>query len=449
MKRATFDLTVPGWAILIAVAILFVMGVASVYVTDTHYTAGHDGPKNAMKQCVFALVGLVVAVGVLKVGYQRISEHAYAIFAIALLALIPLLAAKLLNSSFGGLTSPRNGAYRWIRLPGFQFQPSEFMKVAYLLALAWYLRYRGNYRRFRGLLLPFVVSAVPLTLILLEPDLGTVLLLLPVLFAMLFMVGAKLKHLGIVILIAVAATPFAWRRLKPYQRMRVTAVLLQSDTLRDAVINKPEAFKALARKRDAVEWAASSGYQLVHSKNAVGSGKLLGCGWGKGVYTTHSLLPDRHNDFVFSIIAHQWGFAGCILVLLCFTAIVIAGVRIASVTTEPFGRLLAVGVVALVATQVIINTGMAVGLMPITGMTLPFVSYGGSSLLTNFVAIALLVSVSQHRPFLLASKPFEFSREHTEKVHLAERAHTPPAEDDPDDRSCPTTLSVSPASSPS
>ncbi|MCH7632601.1 MAG: FtsW/RodA/SpoVE family cell cycle protein, partial [Planctomycetes bacterium] len=149
---------------------------------------------------------------------------------------------------------------------------------------------------------------------------------------------------------------------------------------------------------------------------------LFGHGWGKGIYVDTSLLPDRHNDFIFAIVAHQWGLIGCLLVLACYVVIVIAGVRIASVTTEPFARLLAVGIVTLIATQAFISVAMSVGLMPITGMTLPFVSYGGSSVLCNFVAVALLISVSQHRPYLLTRKPFVFGREETEQTT---RAPTP------------------------
>ncbi|MCH7808829.1 MAG: FtsW/RodA/SpoVE family cell cycle protein [Planctomycetes bacterium] len=170
-------------------------------------------------------------------------------------------------------------------------------------------------------------------------------------------------------------------------------------------------------------------YQIefpIHSKNAIASGGLFGYGWGKGIYVTSGLLPDRHNDFVFSIIAHQWGLFACLLVLACFAAITMAGVAIASATSEPFARLLAVGLTALIATQALVNVGMTVGLMPITGMTLPFVSYGGSSLLTNFVAVALLISISKHRPYLLALKPFEFGKRKRKPAHLVEPGEASP-----------------------
>ena len=204
-------------------------------------------------------------------------------------------------------------------------------------------------------MVPFAVSAVPFTLILLEPDLGTCLLLVPVLFVMLYMAGAKVRHLMVIVAFGLALAPLAWAQIKPYQRMRVSAVLLQSDSIREAVIDQRHPYTRLGTKRQAIEWAAGSGYQLVHSKNAVGSGGVFGHGWGDGVYTASSLLPDRHNDFIFAIVAHQWGLLGCLLVLGCYGAMTVAGVIIASSTTEPFARLLAVGVLTLLLTQVLIK----------------------------------------------------------------------------------------------
>ena len=410
MRKPAHDLTQPGWMIAAAITILFLIGLASIYVTDTHYVAGHDGPRNAAKQVVRLVFSIVASAVVLRIGYQRIARYAYPIFAVSVVLLIPLVVASTLGHSFGGLMRPRNGAYRWIQLPGFPLQPSELMKVACILALAWYLRHRRSYRRFFGLLFPFLMMAVPAVLILKEPDLGTVILIVVVLFALLFIAGAKLWHLGVIALLAVAAVPLVWGRLQPYQRLRITAVALQSESLRDAIIAAPDRYSLVASRRQAIEWSANSGYQLVHSKNALGSGGFVGQGWGRGAYAENDWLPDRHNDFVFAIIGHQWGFVGCAVVLICYAVIVVMGVVIASATTEPIGRLLAAGVVALISAQVLINVGMTVGLMPITGMSLPFVSYGGSGLLTNFVAVALLISVSQHRPFVLYDRPFEFRR---------------------------------------
>lgn len=428
MNQWVDQITRPGLVILAAAGVLLSFGIASIYVCDTHYAAGHDGPANASRQVVYVLAALVLGAVVVRIGYHALARHAYLLFLVTTLALVPLFAAKLMGTTFGGLTPPRNGAYRWIQLPGFQVQPSEFVKVAFVLALAWYLRYRRNYRRFLGLLIPFLISAVPLALILLEPDLGTVVLMGPVLFVMLFMAGARIRHLLIIALMGLAALPFAWEQIKGYQRARVTAVILQSDWLRRDVIDSPERYEGFVSKRQALEWAASSGFQLVHSKNAIGSGGAVGNGWGDGVYVESNLLPDRHNDFIFAMIAHQWGFFGALLILSGYAAIVLAGARIASATAEPSGRLLAFGLVSLIAMQAVVNIGMSTGLMPITGMTLPFVSHGGSSLLSNAIAVALLISVSRHRPFMLATTPFEFTATDGIPAHPAEHRSYVPGE---------------------
>lgn len=416
MRRSTLDLGGAGWAIAGAVGVLFAIGVATIYVTDTHYVVGHDGPSNAFKQLLRFIAGAAVATIVLRVGYHAMGRYSYALFVLGVFLLVPLVVAKAMNSSMGGLTTPRNGAYRWIHLPGFPLQPSEFMKIAFVLALAWYLRYRKNYRKFDGLLVPVLGAAVPMLLILVEPDLGTAMLLVPVLFGMLFVAGARLRHLAVLILTGVAIAPFMWGHLAPYQRLRVTALLLQNEELRRDVIARPEEYEGFATKRQALEWAAGTGYQLVQSKNAIGSGGPLGHGWGQGIYVENNLLPDRHNDFIFAIVTHQWGTIGGAVVILCYVVIAVAGFRIASATAEPFARLLAVGVVALIICQALISMAMTMGLLPITGMTLPFVSYGGSSLLFNFAAVALLVSVAQHRPYLLTKDPIVLRRDQHERI---------------------------------
>jgi len=420
MSHRPHELTQPGWAIVLTAIALAAIGVAGIYVTDTHYASGDDGPINAAKQGIRIILGMFIAGVVIRVGYQGIGRMSYWFFAATVIPLIPLFIGKLTGFTFGGLVEPRNGAYRWIHFPGFPLQPSEFVKIAYIVALAWYLRDRKSYRRFTALLIPLSLSVVPFGLILLQPDLGMVVLMVIVMFAMLFLSGAKTRHIVLFVLVGVALLPIAWGQIKGYQRLRISAVLLQSEELRRAIIADPESYKSLATKRQAVEWAASSGYQLVHSKNAIGSGGLLGSGWGKGIYVNSHLLPDRHNDFIFAIIGHQWGFVGCLVVLACFAIHAVAGGLIASVTTDPFGRLVAGGLTALLITQVLVNVGMTIGLMPITGMTLPFVSYGGSSLLTSFIAVGLMISVSQHRPFLLALHPFDMARRKDKPFRLSE-----------------------------
>ncbi len=405
MTAHPLRLTGEGWVIAAAVATLGTIGLACIAATEH---ASGEGYRNTSKQVFYFVCATLAAVLILRVGYQHIAQHAYLIFGIALLLLIPPFIARVTHFEFGGLVPERRNTYRWIQLPGFALQPSEFMKVAYMLGLAWYLRYRKNYRTLTGLMTPLVMSAVPMALILLQPDLGTTLQTIPVLFVVLFVAGARVKHLVLFVVAGLILVPIGWSRIAPYQRARVALVLMQSEELRAKVIAQPDRYAWLATPRQAARWTHDDGYQLIASKAALGSGGVVGHGWGQGTYVEYNTLPEKHNDFVFAIIGHQWGLLGCLVVLSCYTLIALAGLRIATATTEPFARLLAVGVVTLIASQSLINIGENIGLMPITGMTLPFVSFGGSSLLTNFMAAALLISVSQHRPFLLADKPFEF-----------------------------------------
>ena len=415
MKRPLADLTQPGWVIALSVGILYTIGLATIYASSQVHAGGQTVSSTpfAVKQALSGALSLAVAVIVLRVGYLRIARRSYLIFALCVVLLLPMLVAKLLHSEFGGVIPRTRGSYRSINLPGYNLQPSELMKVGYILALAWYLRLRKNYRTFGGLAWPFAMSLLPMGLILMEPDLGTGLLFLPVVFVMLFVAGAKMRHLGVVVVFGLAALPVAWMHMEPYQQRRVTAVLFQSEAYRKKVAQSTQGPK----RKEALQWEVSSGMQLVRSKAALGSGGLLGQGWGHGAYVEYNFLPDRHNDFVFALVGHQWGLVGCLVVIGCYALIILAGAEIATVTQEPFGRLLAMGVVTLVAAQAVINIAMTVGLLPVTGMTLPLVSYGGSSLLSNAVALALLISVSRQRPFMLTRKPFEW-RDRSDRKRL-------------------------------
>ncbi len=405
MRRRVFNLSESAWAILIAVSILYVIGLLCIYATE----AGRSViPAHTIKQMLNVLVAATAFAAVVGIGYPTVARFAPLIVAVAVLLLIPLFVARYV--SLEPLVPQKRGAYRWIQLPFYSLQPSELMKVAYIIGLAAYLRYRRNYRTFLGLLIPMAASMVPLVLILLEPDLGTALLIMPVFFIMLFAAGARFKHFACLALVGLCLAPALWFEIHAYQRARILGVLLQSDTLRRKIIEEPDRYRMLGTEQQARQWEVDIGMQLVRSKAALGSGGWTGHGWGEGVFVEFSFLPDKHNDFIFAMVGHQWGFVGCLIVLICYMIIALAGIEIAAETMDPFARLLAVGVVSLILTQVVINIGMTLGLVPITGMTLPFVSYGGSSLLTNFLAVGLLVSVSRRRPYLLADRPFDFDR---------------------------------------
>ena len=398
--------------LLTAALILLTIGVVTIY------SVGHPAepsPANQntdlaniwQKQIQFAAVGILAFIAVNLINYRRLGTFSYWLYTLMLILLGVVLLGTFIDLPFVPLI---NGTHRWIRIhPSLpRIQPSEFCKLAYILALAWYLRYRSNYRSFKALIGPFVLTLLPMILILLEPDLGTVLLMMPILFTMLFVAGAKVKHLLIIILLAVSVSPLMWRQLDTDRRIRISSVLLQSRAVREKAKEYPILGEILVGdKFTERQWKNKWGYHLIRSKYAVASGRTQGYGFLKGPFVKYNFLPERHNDFIFAVIAHQWGFWGCLGILALFIVIIVCGLEIAANNTDPFGRLLAVGIVAMFAVEVIVNVGMTVGLMPITGLTLPLVSYGGSSLLVSMVAIGLLNNVGRCRPFTVAPKAFK------------------------------------------
>lgn len=400
--------------LLAATLALIAIGIATIY------SVGHPAePSPASqtedltnfwkKQAVFAVIAFVAFITVNMVNYRRLGEVSYWIYAFVLLLLAALLLNKLVDIRIGNLlTMPlRRGTRRWIQLTisgqSISLQPSEICKLAYILALAWYLRYQSNYRNFRALIGPFILTLLPMVLILLEPDLGTVMLMMPVLFSMLFVAGAKVKHLLIIVFMAILVSPLLWSRMEHYQRTRVSSVLLQSSWIRQKAEQHPTLGKILVGTKFSEKlWKSDWGYQLIRSKYAVASGGAKGYGFRRGPFVKYDFLDARHNDFIFAIIAEQWGFWGCLALFALYGIIVGCGLKIAIHNTDPFGRLLVVGIVAMFVVEVIVNVSMTVGLMPITGLTLPFVSYGGSSLLVSMAAVGLLNNVGRRRPLHLA-----------------------------------------------
>ncbi|MCP4708972.1 MAG: rod shape-determining protein RodA [Planctomycetes bacterium] len=387
---------------MLAVMGLVVIGLVSINAADR---AGSPQTHFAQKQLQWIALGVFVFFAANLIPYHFLGRYSYVFFGLSLILLVVVLVGKYLV--LWGILEEKNpfvpqikGAFRWIKLIPLQsdsavvraarIQPSEVAKIAYIIALAWYLRYRKNYRTLSGLIGPFVLSLVPMGLILLEPDLGTILLFLPVLFTVLFVAGAKVKHLLTIILLAVAFSPVFYFLMEPYQRQRIEIMFNQ---------NTDDAF-----------WLRDAGYQLYRSKISIGTGQVTGNGWDLNPSARRFLPPEVHNDFVFSLVAHQWGFVGGVGLLFLFSLLILGGIEVAAQQPEPFGRLLAVGFTSLIATQIFINTAMTMGLMPITGLTLPFVSYGGSSMLCNFLAFGLLINVARHRPMRLAPKSFEFGR---------------------------------------
>ncbi|OHB61390.1 MAG: hypothetical protein A2167_02995, partial [Planctomycetes bacterium RBG_13_46_10] len=277
------------------------------------------------KQLLFTVIGVLAFCAVNLINYRRLGALSFSIYIFVLLLLgVLLLGRYVVNIPF---VPEVNGAHRWItfEIAGRQLpsiQPSELCKFAFVLALAWYLRYRSNYRNFSALIGPFVLTLLPMVMILLEPDLGTVMLMMPILLTMLFVAGAKVKHLLIIILLAILVSPLLWYKMRPYQRTRISCVLLQSKWIQQKAEQHPGLGKFLVgSKFSTQQWKKDWGYHLIRSKFAIASGGVTGYGFRKGPFIKYDFLPYRYNDFIFAVFAHQWGFIGCIGLFILYVVV--------------------------------------------------------------------------------------------------------------------------------
>ena len=397
--------------LLTAVLMLVGIGIATIYSVGNPAElspASEMGNLSNLWKTQIQYIGVAILgfIAVNFFNYRHLGSISYWFFAVVLVLLAYLLVSRyLVELPFA--PPSRQGVHRWIVLhPNLpRIQPSEFCKLAYIVVLAWYLRYRSNYRSLSALIGPFALTLLPMVLILLEPDLGTVLLMMPILFTMLFVAGAKVKHLLIIILMALLVSPLLWYKMRTYQRRRISSVVLQNTWLREKAEKHPWLGQVLVgTKFSEKQWKSDWGWHLIRSKYAVASGGVKGYGFRKGPFVKYDFLEARHNDFIFAIIAQQWGFIGCLVLLALYTIIVSCGLEIAVHNSDPFGKLLAVGIVAMFVVEVIVNVSMTLGLMPITGLTLPLISYGGSSLLVSMASIGLLNNIGRCRPFTVAPK---------------------------------------------
>ena len=373
------------WPILAAVAVLVTVGVISISAVD---------PGGGRRQLVFLAIALAAMFILQAMDYRRVGRLAWPFF----LGGLALVLYTVLGSVLGGVpgVTIRNGAYNWIDFGPANLQPAELLKIGFVLVMARYLRYRKNYRTLGGLIPPFLLAGVPVALILKQPDLGTALVFIPVLFVMLYVAGARLRHLAAVVGLGLLACPLLWLSgtnlplfrhgpefVKGYQRERVYAMFNNDEqTLQE------------------------TGFQQHNALIAFGSGGMFGK--GAGVVPVGSKVPESQNDMVFAVVGEQFGFTGAFAVVFCYAVLFATGAEIASNTREPFGRLVALGMVALLAGQTFLNLAVATKLMPVTGVTLPFISSGGSSLIASFMAVGLLLNVARNKPFVMANDSFEY-----------------------------------------
>lgn len=317
-----------------------------------------------LRQTLWFILGIVGLVTAALINYRTLARFAYLIFGVLL---VLLLLVHVVGEA--GL-----GAQRWIRLGVWSLQPSEFMKLALIIVLARYFEdHKERLGDLRLLVVPVVIAAVPIVLILGQPDLGTATLLGLVTLSMLLLVGLRFKHLVFLALTGAALTPLLWSFLKGYQRQRLLGFLYpQLDPL-------------------------GAGYHITQSKIAVGSGELLGKGLKAASQSQLNFLPASHTDFIFAVLAEQWGFIGCLVILLLYYFLVTRGLEIASEAKDLSGALMAFGVMAMIMLQFVVNVGMVLGIMPVVGIPLPLLSYGGSSLLVTCLGIGLVINVHIRR----------------------------------------------------
>ena len=345
---------------------LSIVGVLSIY------SAGYRGPDLPaaqlwQQQIVWLILGLVGFFIVALLDYRWLCHWSWAFYtgAVGMLALTFLF----------GLMS--YGAKRWLRIGSFAIQPSEFAKLALMLTLAAWLGGKGREpSRWRNVLIALALLAMPLGFILKQPDLGSAMVLVPVTLLMLFVARARSRFLLAILAGGLALTLLAYPQLKPYQQKRLTVFFQGTEDPR-------------ARRAEA--------WNLTQSKIAVGSGGLWGRGWRQGTQSRLGFLPVAAKDFIFAVFAEEQGFVGSALMLLAYALLFGLGLKTAAEATDRMGTLLATGVVTMLFTHVFVNIGMTIGLLPITGLPLPLVSYGGSFALTTMLALGLLQSVRLHR----------------------------------------------------
>ncbi len=341
------------------------MGFLVLY-SASFQKAQATGVSFLTRQMSWAAMGFLLAVVLVLVDYHRWLEWAYLLYGLNVFFLLLVLEMGVV----------RGGAQRWLTFGGFNIQPSEFAKVTTILALARYLGSRKEMvkQSWKALFSAGLFVVVPMLLILREPNLGTAAVFIPVTLAMLLAWGIRLRVLGILLASGAALVPFGWLRLADYQRSRLLVFLNPNED------------------------PLGAGYTVVQSRIAIGSGEIWGKGWLAGTQNQLNFLPERHTDFIFSVVGEEWGFLGSSLCLGLLALLFYRGILIATQTRDPFGRLLVVGLITLLATHSVVNIGMTMGLMPVVGLPLPFLSYGGSWLMTCLVAVGIILSVGVRRP---------------------------------------------------
>jgi len=351
------------WTLLAVAVLIASIGILNLYSISA--SGETSGAAFYLKQISWLLIGLLIMIVVAFVEYRYYYDFAYLIHGVALFLLVVVMA-------FGMITS---GAQRWIRIGSLSFQPSEFVKISLVIALAKFFESPPSREGFtlKDLPVPFLVLVIPMGLILKQPDLGTAIILFLILLSILLFVKIRWSSLLILGLTGASILPLFWGFLKEYQKKRIYTFF---DPNLDPL---------------------GSGYHIIQSKIAVGSGGIFGKGFMKGTQCKLGFLPEQQTDFIFSVLAEEWGLIGSLLVISLYLILILWGLRIAVTAKDRFGAILAFGVVAMLFWHVFINVGMVVGMMPVVGIPLPLLSYGGSFMVSTLMGVGLLLNVSMRR----------------------------------------------------
>ena len=353
------------WPLLLIIILIAAISIANLY--SAIHPIGIPGKDILTKHIYWYIIGFCVMFIMMTFDYRLLESIAVPIyfFSIFLLVLV-LITGKTIS-----------GSQRWLSIGGlFSFQPSEFTKLSLVIILAKFFSTHRNIYEYKlhNLWLPILLATVQAILVLKEPDLGTALLLLIIAGSIIFVMKLKWKSIFSTIILFIVSAPILWTYiLKDYQKMRIMIFL------------RPE--------MDVL----GAGYHINQSKITIGSGMLWGKGYLGGTQTHLQFLPEQHTDFIFSVLAEEWGFIGIMIIMSIFAALIIRGMFIAFNSKDQFGAILAVGITATIFWQLIINIGMVTGLLPVVGIPCTFLSYGGSSLVTTMVSLGLLMNISMRR----------------------------------------------------
>ena len=358
-------LTKYDFNVVFASIIITIVGLFNIYsATNTASVTGTAGLFS--HQLIFIGIGLIFMTFFIVIDYRRLGKSIYIAYAINILLLLAVLA----------IGRSASGARRWLAFGPLSLQPSEFMKITGVLTLARYFSNDMNFDGYtlRDLLVPTAIIAIPAGLIVIEPDLGSGLLLMMVAFSIFLFVKVQWRSLVILALVGSISLPIIYNFvLKDYQRNRVLTFL---DPARDP---------------------KGSGYNSIQSRIAVGSGQLIGKGHMKGTQTQLNFLPEHHTDFIYSVLAEEHGFIGSVFLVILYALLFISGIRVGSRAGDRLGALIAVGCTAVIFWHAFVNIGMVIGIMPVVGVTLPFMSYGGTSIIVNFTLIGLIQGIAIRR----------------------------------------------------